>query len=52
MSKEHAGYTLTWDPHPHEDFHAVSVHPCRHAQVMKELLDAMEQDGKRILVEE
>jgi len=51
VSKEHAGLTLTWDPHPHEDFHAVSIHPCRHAQVMKELLDTMEVGGNTVAVD-
>eukprot|EP00210_Caulerpa_lentillifera_P003369 g3213.t1 len=51
ISKDHAGATVTWDAHPHEDFPAASIHPCRHAEVMKSLLDTMESGGDEIQVD-
>ena len=38
ISPEHAQRTVTYETHPHEKFMALSVHPCKHANVMKRLI--------------
>ncbi len=40
VSHEHARKTVTVDGHPHTGISAVSIHPCRHAAVMKTLAGA------------
>ena len=37
VAAEHARKTVTWDPFPHGPGRAASIHPCRHAAVMKKL---------------
>ena len=37
VAAEHARKTVTWDPFPHGSVRAASIHPCRHAAVMKKL---------------
>ena len=39
ISADHAAKTVTIDPHPHLPLQAASIHPCKHAHVMKRLLD-------------
>lgn len=41
VSEEHARKTITLDPHPHLAVSAASIHPCRHAEVMKKLADGI-----------
>eukprot|EP01084_Bolivina_argentea_P143964 252703_1 len=43
---DYAHQTVTLDPHPHETTHQASVHPCKHAYVMKTLLNRMQDGGK------
>jgi ubiquitin-like-conjugating enzyme ATG3 len=50
VSAEHAHKTITVDPHPHLPICAVSIHPCRHADVMKRLVDNLEAAGKEFSV--
>jgi ubiquitin-like-conjugating enzyme ATG3 len=38
VSSEHVKKTVTYEYHPHEKYMALSVHPCKHANVMKELI--------------
>ena len=35
VSEEHARKTITVETHPHLSVMAASIHPCRHAEVMK-----------------
>ncbi|KAJ1628050.1 hypothetical protein T492DRAFT_1020790 [Pavlovales sp. CCMP2436] len=46
ISAEHANKTCTIEPHPHLE-HGVfaSIHPCRHAEVMKKLCEQLESGG-------
>ncbi|KAJ3333514.1 E2-like enzyme [Blyttiomyces sp. JEL0837] len=46
ISQDHAKKTVTIETHPHENLHLASIHPCRHANVMKRLLDQITQSGK------
>ena len=44
ISSDHANKTATIEPHPHMALQCASVHPCRHASVMKKLFDGMGTD--------
>lgn len=46
VSAEHANKTCTIEPHPHLE-HGVyaSIHPCRHAEVIKKLCEQLESGG-------
>mmetsp|Transcript_2151 Transcript_2151/g.3487 ORF Transcript_2151/g.3487 Transcript_2151/m.3487 type:complete len:308 (+) Transcript_2151:85-1008(+) len=50
VSEEHARKTITVDPHPHLSITAASIHPCRHADVMKRLVDNLTAAGKEFPV--
>ena len=38
-------------PHPHLPLSSASIHPCKHAHVMKKLLDSLSEGGKEPSVE-
>jgi ubiquitin-like-conjugating enzyme ATG3 len=46
ISQDHAKKTVTIETHPHENLYLASIHPCKHANVMKRLLDQMMESGK------
>lgn len=46
ISQDHANKTVTMEPHPHEALTMASIHPCRHANVMKKIMDQMEANGR------
>jgi ubiquitin-like-conjugating enzyme ATG3 len=52
VSEEHARKTITLDPHPHLSVNAASIHPCRHAEVMKKLADNMAAGGCTLPLEQ
>jgi len=41
ISQDHAQKTVTMESHPHLGLYAASIHPCRHAEVMKRLLERL-----------
>jgi ubiquitin-like-conjugating enzyme ATG3 len=43
ISSFHAHKTVTVEPHPHLGIPHASIHPCRHASVMKKIVDQMER---------
>ena len=45
ISAEHAKKTVTIDPHPHTSVPSASIHPCKHAPVMKKLIESMGGDA-------
>jgi len=49
ISGDHAGKTVTVEAHPHLSLPHASIHPCRHASVMKKLVD---QQIQRFLQED
>ena len=51
VSAEHAEKTVTIDTHPHVPLSSASIHPCKHAHVMKKLLDNLSEGGKEPSVE-
>ena len=46
VSVEHVKKTVTVDEHPHTGVRAVSIHPCRHAAVMKSLGEQLSAGGQ------
>uniref|UniRef100_A0A7R9UZA6 Autophagy-related protein 3 n=1 Tax=Chlamydomonas euryale TaxID=1486919 RepID=A0A7R9UZA6_9CHLO len=51
VSEEHARKTITVDPHPNLSLVAASIHPCKHAEVMKKLVDNIVEGGGSFQVE-
>ena len=51
VSEEHARKTITVDPFPHSGVPAASIHPCKHASVMKKLGSMAEANGKPFQVD-
>ncbi|KAI8824240.1 autophagocytosis protein [Fimicolochytrium jonesii] len=45
ISEDHAQKTVTIEPHPHENVSMASIHPCKHANVMKKIIDQMMEAG-------
>ena len=46
ISQDHARKTVTIEPHPHLGVPCPSIHPCRHANVMKKITSI--QDDVRV----
>jgi len=45
VMQDYAQKTVTVDPHPHLNTPHASVHPCKHAQTMKRIVDALQGNG-------
>lgn len=50
ISQDHAKKTVTMETHPHIPTVMASVHPCRHAEVMKKIISTVEDGGKELQV--
>ncbi|VDP08432.1 unnamed protein product [Soboliphyme baturini] len=51
FSEDHARKTLTVESHPHISGPPMaSIHPCRHAVVIKRLAETLEENGKALEV--
>lgn len=51
VSQDHLNKTVTLEQHPHLPPPArLSVHPCRHAEVMKRIMDMVAEDGRELEV--
>ncbi|KAG4084816.1 autophagocytosis associated protein [Neocallimastix lanati (nom. inval.)] len=48
ISEDHAKKTVTIETHPHENYSLATVHPCRHANVTKKIVDSMLEAGHEI----
>ncbi|KAI9203578.1 autophagocytosis protein [Polychytrium aggregatum] len=46
ISQDHAKKTVTFEGHPHELITLASIHPCKHANVMKRIIDQLVEAGK------
>jgi len=51
ISADHAGKTVTLEPHPHVGIPFAYIHPCKHAAVMKKFIARMIDRGKEPKVE-
>ncbi|KAI8800921.1 autophagocytosis associated protein [Cladochytrium replicatum] len=45
ISQDHALKTVTIEAHPHEDVSLASIHPCKHSNVMKRIIDHWVERG-------
>ncbi|KAI9138607.1 autophagocytosis associated protein [Paraphysoderma sedebokerense] len=52
ISQDHAHKTVTIEGHPHVDMSLASIHPCRHASVMKRIMEKMKESGKELRVDQ
>jgi ubiquitin-like-conjugating enzyme ATG3 len=51
VSQDHLNKTVTLEQHPHlPPPSRLSVHPCRHAEVMKRIMDMVAEDGRELEV--
>jgi len=46
ISQDHANKTVTIATHPHTGIPQAYIHPCRHAEVMKKIVERMKESGK------
>ena len=53
VSEDHARKTVTSEPHPHlaAGLSVASIHPCRHGEVMRRLVDKILEGGGQFEVE-
>ena len=51
LLQDHLNKTVTLEQHPHlPPPSRLSVHPCRHAEVMKKIMTMIEEDGRQLEV--
>lgn len=48
LSQDHAKKTVTMDSHPHLSLTMASIHPCRHSNVMKKIIEVLDAEGKEL----
>ena len=48
ISSEYVNKTVTYEYHPHLPILTMSIHPCRHGEVMKSLIKQYRDSGKDI----
>lgn len=41
VAQDYVKKTVTIDTHPHLNMNLASIHPCRHAEVMKKIIERM-----------
>jgi ubiquitin-like-conjugating enzyme ATG3 len=52
MSEDHAKVTATVNEHPFTGLHTASIHPCKHAETMKAMIDRATEGGGTVKVEQ
>jgi len=53
ISQDYANKTATIEPHPHiGNLQCASIHPCRHAPIMKKFVDKLTADGSEARVDQ
>ncbi|KNC50044.1 uncharacterized protein AMSG_05805 [Thecamonas trahens ATCC 50062] len=48
ISQDHAKKTVTFEPHPHSGIPHASIHPCKHSNVMKKIIDNLGLSGQTL----
>eukprot|EP01136_Pigoraptor_vietnamica_P001141 Opistho-1_new@27379 len=48
LSQDHAKKTVTIESHPHLSLSLPSIHPCRHSNVMKKIIENVAMSGKEL----
>ncbi|VDN06932.1 unnamed protein product [Thelazia callipaeda] len=52
FSQDHLNKTITMESHPYFRTAMASIHPCRHAEVMKRLIEQLAESGKELVVDQ
>lgn len=52
ISQDHAHKTVTLEQHPHLQVQVASIHPCKHAEMMKKFLERLRQGGKEVRLDQ
>lgn len=53
FSQDHINKTITFEMHPHfNNTSMASIHPCRHAEVMKRLIEQLAESGRELTVDQ
>jgi ubiquitin-like-conjugating enzyme ATG3 len=52
VSSDHAHRTVTIDTHPHLGYACAYIHPCKHAPVMKKIMERLRSSGKELRVDQ
>lgn len=47
---DYANKTVTYETHPNLGVNQMSIHPCKHANVMKHLIDVASDNGSKVEV--
>ena len=50
IMSDYANKTVTLESHPHQGLNSISIHPCRHAEVMKKIIDRTTDNGGKVNV--
>ena len=45
IMSDYANKTVTLETHPHQGVNCISIHPCKHAAVMKKIIDTITENG-------
>uniref|UniRef100_A0A0N4ZIT1 Ubiquitin-like-conjugating enzyme ATG3 n=1 Tax=Parastrongyloides trichosuri TaxID=131310 RepID=A0A0N4ZIT1_PARTI len=48
FSQDHQNKTITFETHPFSNLQMASIHPCRHAEVVKKICNQMQENGREI----
>ncbi|MNE61487.1 Autophagocytosis associated protein, active-site domain [compost metagenome] len=48
---DYSNKTVTIEQHPHLSTAHASIHPCKHADVMKKMVDRMSEEGRYVRVD-
>jgi len=45
IMSDYADKTVTMEQHPHQGIQCISIHPCKHAKLMKHIIDTIKGNG-------
>jgi len=48
IMSDYANKTVTFESHPYLGISQASIHPCKHAEVMKIFIDMVKENGKKL----
>eukprot|EP00826_Nyctotherus_ovalis_P014333 TRINITY_DN1398_c0_g1_i11.p2 TRINITY_DN1398_c0_g1~~TRINITY_DN1398_c0_g1_i11.p2 ORF type:complete len:120 (-),score=51.00 TRINITY_DN1398_c0_g1_i11:121-459(-) len=48
IMSDYANKTVTLESHPHQGINCISIHPCKHAEMMKRIVDRIAENGGKV----
>lgn len=48
IMSDYANKTVTLESHPHQGISCISIHPCKHAEMMKRIVDRIAENGGKV----